>query len=52
VNEALENPDQKGGETTTKTVIENGKLIMEQYDRHGKLIRKTPPGYLLPGEKG
>ncbi len=44
--------DQKVEETTTKNVIENGKLIVEQYDRHGKLIRKTPPGYLLPGEKG
>ena len=44
--------DQRVGETTTKNVIENGKLIVEQYDRHGKLIRKTPPGYLPPGEKG
>jgi hypothetical protein len=44
--------DQKVEETTTKNVIENGKLIVEQYDRHGKLIRKTPPGYLPPGEKG
>jgi len=25
---------------------------VEQYDRHGKLIRKTPPGYLPPGENG
>jgi len=38
-------------ETTTKNVIKNGKLIVEQYDKHGKLIRKTPPGYLPPGEK-
>jgi len=43
--------DQKVEGTTTKNVIENGKLIVEQYDRHGKLIRKTPPGYLPPGEK-
>ena len=35
--------------TTSKTVIENGKVILEQYDRHGRLIRKTPPGYLPPG---
>ena len=42
---------QKVEQTTTKNVIENGKLIVEQYDRHGKLIRKTPPGYLPPGEK-
>lgn len=44
--------DQKVEHTTTKNVIENGTLIVEQYDRHGKLIRKTPPGYLPPGEKG
>ena len=43
--------DQKVEGTTTKNVIENGKLIVEQYDRHGKLIRKTPPGFLPPGEK-
>ena len=36
---------------TSKTVVENGKLILEQYDRHGRLIRKTPPGYLPPGQK-
>ncbi len=44
--------DQKVEQTTTKNVIENGILIVEQYDRHGKLIRKTPPGFLPPGEKG
>ena len=38
-------------QTTTKNVIENGKVIVEQYDRHGRLICKTPPGYLPPGEK-
>ena len=43
--------DQRVEGTTTKNVIENGKLIVEQYDRHGELIRKTPPGYLPPGEK-
>jgi hypothetical protein len=43
--------DQKVERTTTKNVIENGTLIVEQYDRHGNLIRKTPPGYLPPGEK-
>ena len=47
----VENIDQKIEQKTTKTVIENGKLIVEQYDRHGRLIRKTPPGYLPPDEK-
>ena len=44
-------PDQRVEEKTTKNVIENGTLILEQYDRHGNLIRKTPPGYLPPGKK-
>jgi hypothetical protein len=44
--------DQKVEETTTRNVIENGTLIVEQYDRHGKLIRKTPPGFLPPSAKG
>ena len=43
--------DQKVEETTTRNVIENGTLIVEQYDRHGKLLRKTPPGFLPPSEK-
>lgn len=50
-NAKLGNSDQSVEEKSTKTVIENGTLILEQYDRHGKLIRKTPPGYLKPGEK-
>ena len=43
--------DQKVEKTTTRNVIENVTLIVEQYDRQGKLIRKTPPGFLPPGEK-
>ena len=50
-NAKLEKSDQRVEGTTTKNVIENGKLIVEQYDRHGELIRKTPPGFLPPGEK-
>ena len=44
--------DQRAEQTTNKNVIENGSVIVEQYDRHGMLIRKTPPGYLPPGETG
>ena len=51
-NEKSGKSDQRVEQTTTKNVIENGTLIVEQYDRHGKLIRKTPPGFLPPGEKG
>jgi hypothetical protein len=51
-NEKSGKSDQRVEQTTTKNVIENGTLIVEQYDRHGKLIRKTPPGYLLPVDNG
>ena len=51
-NGKSEKSDKKVEETTTKIVIENSTVIVEQYDRHGKLIRKTPPGYLPPGENG
>lgn len=50
-NAKSDKSDQRGEETKTRNVIENGKLIVEYYDRHGKLIRKNPPGYLPPGEK-
>ena len=36
--------------TTTKNNVENGKIIVEKYDEDGKLLRKTPPGYLPFGE--
>jgi len=26
--------------------IEDGKLVVEKYDKYGTLIKKTPPGYL------
>jgi hypothetical protein len=30
----------------TKNVFEDGKLVVERYDKNGKLIRKTPPGFI------
>jgi len=29
----------------------DGKLIVEKYDEDGKLVKKTPPGYLPIGER-
>ena len=29
----------------------DGKLIVEKYDENGKLVKKTPPGYLPIGER-
>ena len=49
-NEKSLKSDKKIEETTAKIVLENGKLIVERYDKNGKLIRKTPPGYRTLGE--
>ena len=35
----------------TRNNIEDGKLVVEQYDDSGRLVKVTPPGYLLPGQK-
>lgn len=32
--------------TKTKNSLEDGKIVVEKYDEDGRLIRKTPPGYL------
>ena len=37
---------QSNDNTTTKNVFEEGKLLVERYDKNGKLIRITPPGYI------
>jgi len=37
---------QSKDNTTTKNVFEEGKLLVERYDKNGKLIRITPPGYI------
>ena len=34
----------------TRNSIEDGQLIVEQYDEDGNLVKKTPPGYLPFGE--
>ncbi|CAB1063347.1 hypothetical protein D1BOALGB6SA_8130 [Olavius sp. associated proteobacterium Delta 1] len=34
----------------TRNSLEDGQLIVEQYDEDGKLVKKTPPGYLPLGE--
>jgi len=34
----------------TRNSLVDGRLIVEHYDKDGKLIKKTPPGYLPFGE--
>ena len=37
-------------DTKAKNIVENGEIIVEKYDKEGRLIRKIPPGYLPFGE--
>ena len=34
------------GETTSRNRIEEGKVIVEQYDQNGRMVKVIPPGYL------
>jgi hypothetical protein len=34
----------------SRNSLEDGKLVVEKYDEDGKLVKKTPPGYLPIGE--
>jgi len=38
------------GNTTTRNRLEDGKVIVEKYDEDGRLVRRTPPGFLPFGE--
>ncbi len=35
----------------TRNTIEDGKVILEKYDKDGKLIQRIPPGYVPFGER-
>ena len=37
--------------TSTRNTIEDGKVILEKYDKDGKLIQRIPPGYVPFGER-
>jgi hypothetical protein len=36
---------KKKTETTTRLRLEEGKIVLEKYDRKGKLVKAIPPGY-------
>ncbi len=43
--------DSKGDNTlTSRNRLEDGKIIIEKYDKTGKLVKLNPPGFLPPGE--
>jgi hypothetical protein len=51
-NEGAKAKQQGTGEESVhnRTLIEDGKVVIERYDEDGKLIKRTPPGYLPFGE--
>ena len=38
--------DEEKAETTTRQRFEEGKIVLEKYDRRGKLVKAIPPGYI------
>jgi hypothetical protein len=38
--------DEEKTDTTTRQRFEEGKIVLEKYDRRGKLVKKIPPGYV------
>jgi hypothetical protein len=38
--------EEEKTDTTTRQRFEEGKLVLEKYDRRGKLVKKIPPGYV------
>jgi hypothetical protein len=52
-SKAGEKPQSEVGadeKTKTRNRLEDGKIIVEKYDEDGRLVRRTPPGYLPFGE--
>jgi hypothetical protein len=45
------NPEPYGENMRTRNSFEDGKIVVEKYDEDGKLVKKTPPGYLPLGER-
>ena len=39
-------PTEEKTDTTTRQRFEEGKIVLEKYDRRGKLVKKIPPGYV------
>jgi hypothetical protein len=38
--------EEEKTDTTTRQRFEEGKIVLEKYDRRGKLVKKIPPGYV------
>jgi hypothetical protein len=38
------------GQKPDKNVIEDGNIVVEEYNQKGEIVRVTPPGYVLSNE--
>ena len=38
--------DEEKTDTTTRQRFVEGKIVLEKYDRRGKLVKAIPPGYV------
>jgi hypothetical protein len=41
---------KKEEEIRRKNAVEDGQIIVEEYNENGEIVRKTPPGYVLSNE--
>ena len=37
-------------ETKKQNAFEDGHIVVEEYNKNGEIVRKTPPGYVLSNE--
>jgi hypothetical protein len=37
-------------QTRRKNTVENGDIVVEEYNENGEIVRKIPPGYVLSNE--
>ncbi len=50
-NSAKSEHDQEQEERTRrKNTVENGNIVVEEYNENGEIVRKIPPGYVLSNE--
>ena len=49
-NSGRQASNEEKTDTTTRQRFEEGQIVLEKYDRRGKLVKKIPPGYVPFGE--
>lgn len=37
-------------QTRRKNILEDGQIVVEEYNEDGEIVRKIPPGYVLSNE--